>query len=254
MSIEVRLLEDPAEHRAASALLAATWRLDVDQSPVSGELLRALAFTGGYVAGAFRDGELLGASAGFLTPAGHLHSHITGVAPGLEGAGLGLALKHHQRAWCTERGIDVVEWTYDPLVRRNGWFNVAKLGATVEQYLHSFYGAMPDGINAGDESDRGLVRWDLRAPGGRAVLEPVGATVLLDVDADGAPVPTGAGLGGPVLLVAAPADIVGLRTSDPAAARAWRLAVRATFGAALDAGYAATAMTPAGQYLLERRA
>ncbi len=55
-------------------------------------------------------------------------------------------------------------WTFDPLVRRNAWFNIAVLGAEVAEYLPSFYGSMTDAINAGDESDRLLVAWDVGRP------------------------------------------------------------------------------------------
>ena len=50
-------------------------------------------------------------------------------------------------------------WTFDPLVRRNAHFNLAVLGATVDEYLVDFYGPLPDAVNAGDESDRLLVVW-----------------------------------------------------------------------------------------------
>jgi predicted GNAT superfamily acetyltransferase len=49
-----------------------------------------------------------------------------------------------------------------------------------------------------------------------------------------------------------PADAVALRRADRAAALAWRRALRATMGAALDAGWRATAMTRSGWYLLTR--
>ena len=50
-------------------------------------------------------------------------------------------------------------WTFDPLVRRNAWFNIDVLGAQVHEYLVDFYGPIDDAINAGDESDRLLVAW-----------------------------------------------------------------------------------------------
>ena len=74
---------------------------------------------------------------------------------------MGFALKLHQRAWCLDRGITLMEWTYDPLVARNAYFNLSKLGATVAEYLPDFYGVMGDGINRFDESDRILVHWPL---------------------------------------------------------------------------------------------
>ncbi len=83
--------------------------------------------------------------------------------------------------------------------RRNAYFNLTKLGAVPDEYLPNFYGPMTDGINGGDDTDRLLVRWRLRAPavarpapaprrglGGRRLAR--GAAVALSVAADGEPV------------------------------------------------------------------
>src|SRR6266542_3171738 len=102
-----------------------------------------------YVAGAMRDRRMVGASVGFLHPAGGvfgLHSHITGVRAAARGRGAGFALKQHQRAWALARDLPVVTWTFDPLVRRNAFLNLVKLGAEVVEYLPDFYGPMGDGI------------------------------------------------------------------------------------------------------------
>ena len=107
---------------------------------------------------------MVGAAIAFhSTPDRHaLHSHIAGVAPGLAGRSIGYAMKQHQRGWALARGIDVIEWTFDPLVARNAYFNCAKLRALPVEYLTNFYGVMPDVINGDDETDRLLVRWQLR--------------------------------------------------------------------------------------------
>ena len=150
-----------------------------------------------------------------------LHSHITGVEPGLNGRHVGFALKLHQRAWALLRGVSEIAWTFDPLVSRNAYFNVVKLGARPAEYLPNFYGTMLDSINGNDDSDRLLVRWRLRSPevvaacGGdntpaRATDElAAGATVGLGVSDVGAPVP--GDLDGTTVLVAVPTDIGELR-------------------------------------------
>ena len=95
------------------------------------ELLRAFTKAGNYVGGAFDGGRLVGACVGFFhAPAEDaLHSHIAGVAPGLTGRNVGFALKLHQRAWALLRGVSEIAWTFDPLVSRNAYFNLVKLGA-----------------------------------------------------------------------------------------------------------------------------
>jgi hypothetical protein len=76
-----------------------------------------------------------------------LHSHVTGVVDSMRHAGVGRAIKLHQRDWAAERGLDWITWTFDPLVRRNAWFNIAILGADVHSYL-------PDVLRNDDRRDQ----------------------------------------------------------------------------------------------------
>jgi predicted GNAT superfamily acetyltransferase len=159
-----------------------------------------------------------------------LHSHITGVVGTMRHAGIGRAIKLHQRQWAAERGLRWITWTFDPLVRRNAWFNIALLGADVEAYLPSFYGAMTDAINAGDESDRLLIAWDVQAaPPDR----PRDGSDLADV-----------------LLVPTPTDIVALRRDDPTAVATWRFETRKALTAALDGGQRVLGFTRDGAYVI----
>ena len=256
--VDVGELGELPELQAVVDLFALIWRTAPGAPPVTSDLLRALSHSGNYVAGARIDDAIVGASVGFLAASGGryvLHSHITGVRPEVQARGVGIALKQHQRAWALERGLAAVEWTFDPLVRRNAWFNVAKLGATVVGYEPNFYGSMADGVNAGEESDRCLVWWDIEAPAGRAEDEASlvrdGAAVALD-DRDGSPVSLGVDTSAAVLLYRVPVDALALRRSDPRGASAWRAALRATFGEAVRAGFVADGMTPTGCYVVRR--
>src|SRR5690348_10263716 len=160
MAPEITELTELDELREVAELFAIVWERP-GEPPIGSDVLRALSHSGNYIAGARSDGRLIGGIAGWLGMhvAGdlHMHSHILGVLPGDEARGLGFALKQHQRAWCLERGVRAVEWTFDPLVRRNAHFNFTKLGAEAAHYLVDFYGPMDDGINTGDESDRILM-------------------------------------------------------------------------------------------------
>lgn len=250
-SVAVRELTSVDEIRAAEALFVSTWETAADQPPVDANILRAFVHSGCYVAGAYDGGRLLGASVGFLGGRGddaHLHSHITGVAPDAQGRGVGRSLKLHQRGWCLERGIDVVTWTFDPLVRRNGWFNLHQLGAEIVAFERDFYGEMRDGVNAGDHSDRCLVRWELPGAAARPALDADGAVPILSEDRDGRPVLTGGD--GCRRRVAVPADGVALRRRQPELAKAWRRAFRDSFGTAWDEGLRVVGMTAAREYVL----
>ncbi|MFJ9344631.1 GNAT family N-acetyltransferase [Streptomyces sp. NPDC101733] len=239
-ALELRELHTISDFEDIHRLYADIWRTDAGSAPVSVEMMRALSHAGNYVAGAYESGTIVGASVAFLAaPAGTtLHSHITGTAMG---RGIGLALKLHQRQWALARGLTRITWTYDPLVRRNAHFNLAKLGARPEEYLPSFYGPMDDAINGGDETDRVLAAWDLTTspPTATQTPEPVPSTVVAGSsyairDHEGRPRAGSADT--ETVLIDVPEDIEALRRKDPAAARAWRLAVRDTLGALLADG------------------
>lgn len=230
VSTEVRLLTTLPELGAVDEMFTSVWGAG---TPVIGlEILRALSHAGGYVAGAYRGGELVGASVGFVGQRDgrvSLHSHATGVSPRARGLHLGRALKMHQRAWSLEHGIRLVTWTFDPLVRRNAWFNIARLGATPAEYLVDFYGPMADAINAGDPSDRLLMVWDLES-----------ALPALDVGTDAH------------RIVATPEDIEMLRSVDPAEATRWRLRLREELRGPVAAGDV-VGFTRGGGYVLRNR-
>ena len=251
----VRPLSTMDELARASELLASIWGYPPGEGPVTPELLRALSHSGNYVAGAWHDGELIGASAGFLgrhDGAVHLHSHISGVDPAHQGTHAGFALKQHQRTWALERDIPVIVWTFDPLVRRNAYFNLAKLGASVVDYEPDFYGLMRDAINAGEETDRAVAEWHLEAPA-RALPDVTTATVILGPDDNGRPhSPVSFDGGAAVLRAWVPEDYLALRADDPELARSWRLGLRDTVGRALAEGYVAVDMTRDGWYTLVR--
>ncbi|TKK85615.1 GNAT family N-acetyltransferase [Herbidospora galbida] len=235
----VRELTTLAEFEALYGVFDAIWRPDPTNPPVTVELMRAFSHSGNYVAGAFVEGRLAGGSVGFCAPPreASLHSHVTGVvAPGA-----GLALKRHQRSWALDRGISTITWTFDPLVRRNAYFNLVKLGARPERYYENFYGAMGDEVNAGDESDRALAVWRLADPG--PADEGLEAAVAV---ADG---PVVNEVSSPVVLIRLPEDIERLRRDDPVLAKRWRMAVREELGGRLQNGWRVTGFRDGGYVL-----
>ena len=234
--VDIRLLADPADLAAVNTLFQQIW--GTTEPVVLLDLMRAVAYAGGYVAGAYDTtsdgaGHLVGASFGFL--ADHrderaLHSHVTGVIPGLQHSGLGRALKEHQREWAVAREIPWITWTFDPLVRRNAWFNIGVLGAEVAEYVVDFYGSMRDSVNSGTPSDRLVVAWRTGAPA--AAPQPAAPSATR-------------------VEVATPDDIVVLRRTDPAAADDWRLRLRTELGDRLAAGARVVDFTRDGNYVLD---
>ncbi|MEO1055737.1 MAG: GNAT family N-acetyltransferase [Actinomycetota bacterium] len=205
-----------------------------DAEPVvPAELLIALAHSDNYVAVARNAAQqVIAASVGVRgvdqdgVPI--LHSHVTGVAAEARGSGVGVALKEHQRAWAAARRLSAITWTFDPLVRRNARFNIARLGAEVTGYHLNFYGEMTDAVNAGDVSDRLAVRWAVTAH----------ATPTTDTTR-------------PTTLVPTPDDVVALRRHDPATVAGWRAHHRAELAAALTDGARVVGFTVDGDYVLQ---
>ncbi|MGI3786428.1 MAG: hypothetical protein ACRYG2_37270 [Janthinobacterium lividum] len=243
----------------ASALLAEVWRTDPRESPMEPGLLVALGFAGNYVSGAFDDaGVMVGACAGFLGAplGGLLHSHVAAVRRGAP-RGVGTALKLHQRAWCASRGIGVVAWTYDPLIARNAWFNLGRLGAHVEAYLIDFYGLMDDGLNAGEASDRLLVHWPVEPEEVTPPPEPVRTHAALVADDEGAPQPAPAvPADAEAVTLAVPPDVEALRASDRPGDRAtasrWRATFRAAYADLHEQGWRVRGFVRSGHYVLGR--
>jgi len=259
--VVVRELDHLDQLGAAITLFDKVWVPEDGGSSIRLDLLRALTKAGNYASGAYdaASGELIGACVGFFGPPARaeLHSHVAGVLPAGLGRSVGFALKLHQRAWCLRHGATTIAWTYDPLIRRNAYFNLVKLGARPVEYLRNFYGVMDDQINAGTETDRMLVHWDLLAgpdPGRAASFAAErerGAVVVLAPGPGGrpAPAPEDAGRAGR-LLVGVPADIESLRVSDPDAAAAWRTALRDALMPLVTSGSRVTGFDRDGWYVI----
>jgi len=256
--IDVAFVDEPKPIKQVSALFNEVWGTDPESAILPVGVLRALVHAGNYAAAAYRDGEMVGAVVGFLGQDAwgpYLHSHILGVPASKQGANVGFALKLHQRAWSLSIGLYKVTWTFDPLVRKNAFFNLQKLGANAGQYYENFYGAMADEINAGDESDRVLIVWDLddeRASRAADTTLPEpesnGTGIALAERADGEPEVRIAS--GPTILCQTPTDIVTLRRTDPQRALRWRRALRETLGAYMNDGYSVSGFTRSGLYVL----
>jgi predicted GNAT superfamily acetyltransferase len=260
--VDVVNLDDIDGLAAATALWAAVWGPGAE-AQIPRDLLRAMTHAGNYASGAYHDGRLVGALAGFLGSDDggvYLHSHILGVFADHRGGNVGFALKQHQRAWALAKGIQRITWTFDPLVRRNAHFNLHKLGAEASAYHESFYGPMTDSVNEGDESDRLVITWHLaasdvvEAASGRLPefdaddLISAGAAVNLMPGEEDEPVVVEAA--DAMLLCATPEDVLALRRERPQRALRWRHALRDTLGAAMHDGFTVRGFTRSGWYVL----
>lgn len=235
--VELRPLDAPEDADRIFRVMGATW---TGHEPFPREMLRALADSGNVPLGAWDGREVVAYVLGWIgvdDEGLHVHSHMLAAMPDRRHRGVGYALKLAQRAQALEQGINVVRWTFDPLIARNAHLNLNKLGVVADRFDRNHYGDMPDAINAGDRSDRFMVRWDLeREPGPRSV----GASAYALASKDGWPA-TVAPPADRRALVQIPSEYTDMRAEDPARASAWRDASADAIEACLSAGMIAAA-------------
>lgn len=203
-AIEVRHLESLPEFREAVRLQQEIWGFeDIELLPV--RLFVVAKKVGGQAIGAF-DGErmiaFLLAIPGLKKGDTYLHSHMMGVLPQYRNTGVGRRLKLEQRREALERGIGLVEWTFDPLEVKNAFFNIERLGAVVRRYVLNQYGTTTSHLHGGLPTDRCVAEWYLDSVRVRSLLE-------------GSPAPP------PALThrIPVPMDIAEIRRDDPKRAR-----------------------------------
>ena len=215
-SIQVRELKSLQDQDSGRKIFDLTWAMDAG-TEITPNLLQAMVNSGSYLSGAFIDNKIVGAAFAFpATNNGlHLHSHMTAVLDEFRDKGVGYALKIDQWNWAKKHRFSYLSWTFDPLVRRNAKLNIVKLGVDISAYHPNFYGAMPDALNAGDESDRLMVSWstDINAPKARELItQPKPDDILIEI----------------------PEDIVAIRSKNQSESMKWRRQVREQFLAAFE--------------------
>ncbi len=150
---------------------------------------------------------------------------MTAVLDGHRDSGVGRRLKLYQRDDALARGIALVEWTFDPLVTKNAYFNFMRLGAIARRYLPNAYGITTSPLHGSLPTDRLVAEWHLRSNRVRRVLAGKQVTALASKKA---------------VRISIPSNLERLRSSDPVPARQLQSQVRAEFLKWLGKGYAAT--------------
>jgi predicted GNAT superfamily acetyltransferase len=154
----------------------------------AGEILPRRVFflaekLGGHVLGAYDGDKLVGFNLGLPAQRrgmGYIHSQMLAVLPDYRNSGLGRSMKLAQRDLAIEQGIDVVEWTYDPLEIKNSFFNLSRLGAISRRYVPNFYGASSSPLQGGLPTDRLYAEWWVKSAHAERVMarEPLQEPVL----------------------------------------------------------------------------
>ena len=168
----IRACEGIKELETCVALQKEVWNFDdVDLIPL--RLFVVATKIGGQVIGAFNGGEMIGFAMSIPGTRGgnpYLHSHMLAVRESFRNGGLGRRLKLAQRDDALQRGIKLIEWTFDPLEIRNAWLNIERLGAIARRYNPNQYGMSSSPLQGGLPTDRLVAEWWLDSERVRKVL------------------------------------------------------------------------------------
>jgi len=273
--IAIRPLRTIAEFREVCALEAEIWGYAGSEDAVGIPVFVATLKRGGILLGAY-DGPRL---AGFVYSMVGLKegrptqwSHMLAVRPEYRALGIGRLLKLEQRRASLAMGIDLMEWTFDPLVAVNASLNLRRLGALAREYVIDAYGESASPLHRGAPTDRLVAEWWMTSPRVRTALErpkPAAAAVdgafpgVLRVNTiesrAGWPAVCACGLehDADALAVTIPGRFPDLLARDPGLAREWRLVTRAIFMRYFAQGYRAVDFAlendgSRGAYLLEK--
>jgi predicted GNAT superfamily acetyltransferase len=222
---------------------------------------------GGILAGAFSSSRMIGfvySIAGIRRGKPTQWSHMLGVLPEFRNDGIGHQLKLLQRERALSMGLDLIEWTYDPMQALNAHLNFTKLGVVVEEYEINVYGTSNSPLHAGNPTDRFVAEWKIAEPhvAGRLARHPgelrVRTHELSDVAAVNVVAAGGSrawpscddvrlGLDARRLAVQIPMGFTEMLIEAPALALEWRLATREIFTTYFARGYQAV------DFILDRR-
>lgn len=237
--IAIRPLQNIEEMRAAVALQQRVWGYSAADT-VPDQMFVVARESGGQVLAAY-DGETpVGfalAFAGIHGKKPHLHSHMVGVLREYQDRGVGRLLKLAQRDDAIARGIELIEWTFDPLQLKNAHFNLGKLGAIVRRYLPNVYGRTSSPLHAGLPTDRLVAEWWLNSGHVKRVL---GGNRLSS--------------GNGAARISLPSNIRQICAENAARAESIQSEVREHFARQFAAGHAAVGFEfagDAGSYVLE---
>jgi predicted GNAT superfamily acetyltransferase len=186
----------------------------------------------------------------------YLFSQRMGVLPNFQSKGIGMKLKLAQRDAMLRKGIDLIVWTYDPLLGKNASLNVEKLGGIVRHYARDIYGAVSNPLQVGLSTDRFLLEWELMSDRVRQRIRskgprPLAADWLKEQKYNfvnyvtwesNLPRPIAADLemDDKVLLVQIPHDLNLIKKMDLSVARGWRESTRDIFETYFRRGYVVT--------------
>ncbi|GAB4449916.1 MAG: GNAT family N-acetyltransferase [Anaerolineae bacterium] len=258
MEIKIRPIRTLTDLRKCHEIQRTTWGYtDLMVFPYT-QLISA-AHNGGVLLGAYDGPDLVGFLYGYLGMSGaklYLFSQRMGVLPSYQNKGIGMKLKLAQRDQMLRKGIDLIVWTYDPLLGKNATLNIEKLGGIVRHYARDIYGAVQNPLQMGLSTDRFLLEWELMS---NRVRERIRSTAQRPQSQDWLngdkyklvnfaawegnlprPMASDLEMDDDVLLVQIPPDLNAIKRVDLSIARGWRESTRDIFETYFRRGYVVT--------------
>jgi predicted GNAT superfamily acetyltransferase len=259
MKVEIKPIRHLLDLRKTHEIQRRIWGFR-DEMIIPYTQMITVIHNGGTLLGGYVDGALVGFVYGYLGMSGntlYLFSMRMGVLPEYQSYGVGTALKLAQRDQMLRQGIDMIVWTYDPLLGLNARLNIEKLGGFSRAYVRDIYGSGIDNpLQAGLALDRFLLEWHLMSDRVRKHLSgnaprPDVQTWLENPDyrlvnyanwnSDlPRPIASDLELDDSILLVQLPKDFSTIKRLDLGVARGWRNMTRYIFEAYFRRGYIVT--------------
>jgi predicted GNAT superfamily acetyltransferase len=119
-------------------------------------------------------------------------------------------------------GVNLIEWTFDPLEIKNAWLNIVRLGI-IRKFIPNLYGLSRSRLHGNLPTDCLIAQWHLHSPRVKATL------------AGDAPQPAATAVRSSL-----PVDIGRMRQDDPDAARRIQAHLRREFEHQFYRGHAVT--------------
>jgi predicted GNAT superfamily acetyltransferase len=273
-TIAIRDLTTVDDLRRVPVLEQRVWEYPTPDELIPVAILAASVRRGAIVIGAFDGDDMVGvvySMPGIRNGCLCHWSHVLGVLPEYRTGGVGLKLKLAQRERALAMGLDLIQWTYDPLLAANAHLNCSRLGAVVDEYELDVYGASDSPLHGAVPTDRFIAQWKIRSPHVERRLAPASPLRLVSQGAVHAPFvnetyadgvwqrcgTVDVSLSAERVRVRIPASFGAMLREAPDIAAAWRLHSREIFTSYFGRHYRAVDFflnreSRGGDYLLSR--
>ncbi len=231
---------DEAEAQQVRSLQQEIWRNESDLLYPAD--IHSIEFHAGTSLVARQDAQIVGFLFGFLKFGGaalpavwdgavrqdlRVESQVLGVSPTCRAKGIGFLLKKAQAEQAQENGIDIVNWTVDPLQCANAVLNFSKLRALAFHFYPDYY-PIRNALNQVPAS-RLVITWLVNSRRVQQALHEQGGRSVTNLAGDNSVQRVNSGYserypahGAPSIAFEIPVDWTALQRDDRAAALRWR--------------------------------